>query len=159
MSFGAFGGRADVMAQFASALPHAGTFNNNVLSMAAGAVAMGEIFTAEAADTLFARGEAMRARLNEACAQARTPMHFTGLGSMVTPHFRTGPIRRPYRASPAEEGLCELFFFAMLEACIYLARRGMVALSLPISDSEIDRFITAVAEFVHDHAALLRKVT
>src|SRR5438094_256005 len=39
-SFGAFGGRADVMALFdptrPGALPHAGTFNNKVVSMAAG---------------------------------------------------------------------------------------------------------------------------
>ena len=40
LSFGAFGGRADVMAQFDprrdSFLRHAGTFNNNALTMAAG---------------------------------------------------------------------------------------------------------------------------
>ena len=40
MSFGAFGGRGDIMDLFdprrSDALPHAGTFNNNVLTMAAG---------------------------------------------------------------------------------------------------------------------------
>jgi len=35
MSFGAFGGRSDVMELFSSSLSHAGTFNNNVMSMAA----------------------------------------------------------------------------------------------------------------------------
>ena len=43
MSFGAFGGRHDVMAQFdprvAGALAHAGTFNNNVVTMSAGIAA------------------------------------------------------------------------------------------------------------------------
>ena len=53
MSFGAFGGRADVMALFETALPHAGTFNNNVMSMAAGRVAMGEIFTPDMAASFF----------------------------------------------------------------------------------------------------------
>ncbi len=159
MSFGGFGGRADIMAQFAGRLPHAGTFNNNVLSMAAGNIAMGDIFTAEAADALFARGEAMRARLNAACAAADTPMHFTGLGSMAAPHFRAGPIHRPYRATATEEGLAELFFFDMLEAGIYLARRGMVALSLPVTEPDIDRFVTAVSQFAHDRGALLREVT
>ena len=41
LAFGAFGGRADLMQRFdpsrADALPHAGTFNNAVLTMAAGA--------------------------------------------------------------------------------------------------------------------------
>ena len=156
MSFGGFGGRADVMGQFAGALPHAGTFNNNVLSMAAGRVAMGDIFTADMANALFHRGEAMRDRLNAACAG--TPMHFTGLGSMATPHFRPGPIDRPYIATEAEDGLRELFFFDMMAAGLYLARRGMVALSLPVADTDLDRFIAAVAEFVQARGALLRQV-
>ena len=42
MSFGAFGGRRDIMELFdptkPDSLPHAGTFNNNALTMAAGEV-------------------------------------------------------------------------------------------------------------------------
>lgn len=155
MSFGAFGGRADVMDLFAAKLPHAGTFNNNVLSMAAGRVAMGEIFTAAEAETLFQRGEAMRAALNEACAG--TSMHFTGMGSMTLPHFRAGPIDRPYSATAEEDGLRELFFFDMLERGIYLARRGMVALSLPVTDKDLERFTAAVTEFVQARGPLLRR--
>ena len=49
MSFGAFGGRRDIMSQFdpsrPDALPHAGTFNNNTLTMTVGQAAMTEIFT------------------------------------------------------------------------------------------------------------------
>jgi glutamate-1-semialdehyde 2,1-aminomutase len=156
MSFGAFGGRADVMDLFANTLPHAGTFNNNVLSMAAGSVAMGEIFTADVADSLFERGEALRSALNAACAAAGVPMQFTGLGSLASPHFRSGPVERPYAPTPAEEGLRELFFFDMLAAGLYLARRGMVALSLPLSQSDLDRFVAAVAEFAEARAPLLR---
>ncbi len=159
MSFGAFGGRDDVMAQFESDLPHAGTFNNNVLSMAGGGVAMGTIFDAEAADALFARGEAMRAAVNVACQRGGSAMHFTGLGSMMTPHFRPGPILRPYLATPEEDALRELFFFDMLESGIYLARRGMVALSLPVGAAEIGRFVGAVAEFVEARGPLLQAAT
>lgn len=150
MSFGAFGGRADIMGVFdghkPGTLPHAGTFNNNVWSMAAGCVAMGEIFKGEAVTALHARGEALRAALNEACAGV--PMQFTGIGSMMCVHFRAGEITRPYKAEPAEEKLRELFFFDMLEAGFYLARRGMAALSLPVSDADCARFTAAVREFV-----------
>ena len=157
MSFGAFGGRADIMAQFASALPHAGTFNNNVLSMAGGGVALGEIFTPTCAEALFQRGENLRHQLNDICQTADVPMHFTGIGSMLTAQFRAGPIHRPTPASPAEEGVRELFFFDMLEAGIYLARRGMVALSLPVGEAELDRYGQAVAEFVRSREPLLRE--
>ena len=64
MSFGAFGGHAEAMARFdprrPDALPHAGTFNNNVLTMAAGLAALTEVYTPAAAAALNARGEALR---------------------------------------------------------------------------------------------------
>ena len=156
MSFGAFGGRAGIMAQFGGKLSHAGTFNNNVLSMNAGAVAMGEIFTAEAAEALYRRGEALRARLNSLAAAARAPLGFSGIGSMLTVHFRRPLPDRPYAQGQAEEQLRELFFFDMLEAGIYLARRGMVALSLPVGEAELDRFVAAVAAFLDNRAEQLR---
>ena len=156
MGFGAFGGRAGVMDQFAAALPHAGTFNNNAPSMAAGVVALGEVFTAEAADEFYALGERMRARLNAVCAAqcapggapGGAPVHFSGLGTMATIHFRPAPILRPYAATALEDALRELFFFDMLDAGIYLARRGMVALSLPTTDTDLDRFAGAVGAFL-----------
>jgi len=157
MSFGAFGGRAEIMAVFDShrpgALAHAGTFNNNVASMAGGCVAMGEIFTAAAAEALYVRGEALRAALNAACRG--TPMQFTGHGSMICAHFRPGPILRPYTATAAEDGLRELFFLDMLAGGIYLARRGMAALSLPVGEAECRRYVAAVAEFVAARRPLL----
>ncbi len=156
MSFGAFGGRADIMAQFAGRLAHAGTFNNNVLSMNAGVVAMGEIFTPEAAEALYARGEGLRARLNGLTAAAGVPMSFSGIGSMLNVHFRTPVPDRPYAQTQSEEQLRELFFFDMLDAGIYLARRGMVALSLPVGEAELDRFTATVATFIDNRAEHLR---
>jgi glutamate-1-semialdehyde 2,1-aminomutase len=151
MSFGAFGGRRDVMDLFdghrPGALIHSGTFNNNVMTMAGGLVAMGEIFDAATAEALFARGENLRARLNSVCSKRAVDLHFSGLGSMMQPHFRKGPIERPYAASPTEEALRELYFFDLLAAGIYIARRGMIAMSLPIGDAECDRLVGAVEEF------------
>jgi glutamate-1-semialdehyde 2,1-aminomutase len=151
MSFGAFGGRRDVMDLFdghrPGALIHSGTFNNNVMTMAGGLVAMGEIFDAAAAEALFARGENLRARLNGVCGERAVDLHFSGLGSMMQPHFRKRPIERPYAATPTEEALRELYFFDLLAAGIYIARRGMIAMSLPIGDAECDRLVGAVEEF------------
>ncbi len=124
--------------------------------MAAGIVAMGEIFTADAAEALFARGAALRDALNAACRAAAVPMQFTGLGSMATAHFRPGPIDQPYVSTPVEEGLRELFFLDLLEAGIYVARRGMTALSLPVGEAELQRYVAAVGEFAHARGALLR---
>ena len=159
MSFGAFGGRADVMSVFDShkpgALVHSGTFNNNVLSMSAGMLAMGEIFDDSAAEALRKRGDGLRDALNAICAKHSVAMQFTGIGSMVQPHFRLGQILRPYTASVQEDGLRELFFLDMMKAGIYIARRGMVALSLPVGDAELARYIAAVEEFCASRKPLM----
>jgi glutamate-1-semialdehyde 2,1-aminomutase len=159
MSFGAFGGRADIIDLFdprrPDALPHAGTFNNNVLTMHAGLTGLTEVYTPAAADALNARGDALRERLNALCAAADAPMQFTGIGSMLSVHFVRGPIRSPADAAKGDARLKELFFFDMLAHGIWLARRGMMALSLPIGDAECDKLADAVAEFLQTRASLL----
>ena len=72
---GAFGGRAELMARFDPrhnrGWNHAGTFNNNVCSMAAGCVAMGEVYTPERAAEFFDWSEAFRLSLTR-CLQSGT---------------------------------------------------------------------------------------
>ena len=74
MSFGAFGGKREIMELFdptkPDPLPHAGTFNNNALTMAAGVAGYGEVYTPEAAKELNDRGEKIRERLNAICQKA-----------------------------------------------------------------------------------------
>lgn len=137
----------------AGALPHAGTFNNNVLTMAAGVAGLTEIFTPATADALFARDEALRARLN---AEARgAAMRWTGLGSLMTVHFLRGPVRSPAGAAFGSQALRDLFFFDMLQNRLYLARRGMIALSLQIGERECDALCTAVGDFLDVRARCL----
>jgi len=159
MSFGAFGGRADLMAQFdpsrVDSLPHAGTFNNNVLTMSAGLAGLTEIYTPEAAVALNARGDALRSRLNDLCRRQEVPMQFTGIGSMLNIHMTDALLRSPADAAKGDQALRELFFFDMLKAGIWLARRGMISLSLPISDADCDTLVNAVEGFIEQRADLL----
>lgn len=159
MSAGAFGGRAEIMSQFEvekpGALPHSGTFNNNVLTMAAGLTALRDIFKPEVAESLRERGDRLRADLNEICSRQGAEMQFTGIGSMMQVHFRTEPIRAPYALTQREEALRELYFFHMMANGIYIARRGMVALSLPVGESELAQFRQAVESFCTSRKPLL----
>ncbi|RMI14848.1 aspartate aminotransferase family protein [Sinorhizobium meliloti] len=156
MSFGAFGGRREVMEIFASRVSHAGTFNNNVMSMAAGIAAMGKVFTPAVADGLFSLGEHLRDKLNAICETSGAPLQFTGIGSLATPHFRRGDITCAYATSAVEEKMKELFFFDMLDAGIYLARRGMTALTLPTTETDLTQFTDAVQAFVAKRASLMQ---
>ena len=160
MSFGAFGGRADIMDLFdprrPDALPHAGTFNNNVLTMSAGLAGLTGVYTPQAAAALNARGDALRERLNVLCRTANAPMQFTGIGSMLAVHMLRGPVRSPEDAAQGDAKLKELFFFDMLAHGIWLARRGMMALCLPIGDAECDRLAASVEDFLGARRSLLR---
>ena len=157
MSFGAFGGKRSLMELYdprrADALPHAGTFNNNVLTMHAGVAGLEEVFTAEAADRLFNRGEALRARLN--AAGRGVAVQWSGLGSLMTPHFVRGPVRRPADGAASDPRLRELLFLDMLERGFYLARRGMVALSLEVGAAELDGFAGAFEDWLDARTRVL----
>ena len=160
MSFGAFGGRRDIMELFdpskPNSLPHAGTFNNNVLTMAAGVAGYGEVYTPEAAQALNARGEKIRERLNAICRKAGVAFTFSGIGSMMAAHATTRPIRTAADIAAGSQDAKELFYFDMVAAGIWIARRGFVALNIMIGESEGDRFVAAVEEFVTARKALLQ---
>lgn len=166
MTFGAFGGRQDLMRRFdpyePDAVPHAGTFNNNVLSMAAGLTGLRDIYTADAAEELNARGDRLREQLNALIAGHDAPMQVTGTGSILGIHFRREPIRRPEDTWPGDEaaglrlaGLQKLLHLDLLEAGYYMARRGFMSLSLPIGDSHCDGLADALDEFLSVRRRLL----
>ena len=160
MSFGAFGGRADLMAMFdprrPDAVPHAGTFNNNTLTMSAGITAIGEIYTPEVAMAHNARGDALREALNAIARRVSVPVQVTGRGSMMALHVAAAPPRNAEDAAAGDPGLKELLFLDLLERGFYIARRGMVALSLAVGDDELAAFREAVEEVLALRAPLFR---
>lgn len=158
MSFGAFGGRADIMALFdprGGRLLHSGTFNNNVVTMAAGYAGLTRLFPPEAAERLSARGEALRRRLNDLCTTSGAAMQFTGVGSAMNAHFVRGPLMRSEDVAAVAPKLRQLFFFYLLAQGIYISPRGFLVLSLPVTDEAIEKLAAAVAAFVQRYRDLL----
>jgi glutamate-1-semialdehyde 2,1-aminomutase len=151
-SFGAFGGRADLMDRFnparADAFAHAGTFNNNAFTMTVGAAGLAKVYTPKAAVSLNGRGDVLRERLNQHAARAHFPMQFTGLGSMMNVHMCPGQIQSVRDLTRSIQLLRELFYFDLLEQGIWIARRGMINLSMPMTDADIDALADAVGNFV-----------
>ena len=91
------------------------------------------------------------------CAERHdAPMQFTGIGSMLAVHFTRDPVRSPADAAKGDPKLKELFFFDMLSQGIWMARRGMFTLCLPIGDAECDKLaargrgVPRLAAFVAD---------
>ena len=157
-SFGAFGGRADVMALFdpsrPGALPHAGTFNNNVASMAAGHAGLTQVYTPEVAQQHTARGDWLRAKLARTFRAASAPFQVTGAGSLLAIHPTTAPVHRPEDLGHGDPRLLELLFLDLLELGYYIAPRGYLALSLALTPSQLAGFVQAVAKILRARAAL-----
>jgi glutamate-1-semialdehyde 2,1-aminomutase len=157
-SFGAFGGRRAVMSLMdptrPDSLPHAGTFNNNVFSMAAGAAALSEVFTPARAERLFEDGEVLRERLNAMLARRSLPARFVGLGSIMNIHFTMRPISCPEDTAGPDKRLYALLHFDLMEAGVYAARRGQINLSLPMGAAEFQTIVDAVECFAERRQVL-----
>jgi glutamate-1-semialdehyde 2,1-aminomutase len=158
MSFGAFGGKASLMEWFdprrADGFQHAGTFNNNVLTMNAGYVGLTEIYTPERARVLNAFGDGLRDRLNAIPRRRGLAMQFTGIGSMIGVHMTDAPIRNAADAAEGNAALLDLFYFDLLARGIWFAKRGMMALSIALDDSDADKLAATVEEFAETRAPL-----
>jgi glutamate-1-semialdehyde 2,1-aminomutase len=157
-AFGAFGGRADLMSRFdpsrPGALPHAGTFNNAVLTMAAGAAGLTRVYTAAEVERLNGLGDRLRDRLNAFAADGDLPFLATGYGSMIGLHFTRGPVGRKADVPESPE-LRALLHLYLLERGYSYARRGFLALSLPLEERDVDGLAEATVDFLEEHAAVL----
>jgi len=146
LGFGAFGGRADLMAAFdprrGGDVMHGGTFNNNALSMAAGVAAVGMLDTATL-DALFDRGDGLRAQLTKVTEASGAPFRVTGCGSLIGLHAHPGPVETAADVRAADADLGQLLFHQLLDRGFYYAPRGFIALSLPLTDDDLASFVSA----------------
>ncbi len=154
LSFGAFGGPREVMAAYDPAyggLTHGGTFNNNAFTMAVGPV-VAALLDADTLAGLNARGDRLRERLSQALA----PVGFsvTGVGSMMTIHPTPGPVTRWSDVADVDPRWRRLLWHDLLARGYYVAERGYLALSLAVTDAELDGFVEAAGAFAEEHADL-----
>jgi len=167
-SFGAFGGKRELMERFdpnrPDALAHAGTFNNNVISMAGGLAGLTQVFTPKEAVRLNALGDRLRQRLNEVARSRKAPFQATGVGSLIGLHFARKPIVTAADAHPADPAiekaqgdLHKLLHLEMMERGFYFARRGFIALSLPTTDADADSFAAAIDDFLQTRGAMIER--
>lgn len=155
MTFGAFGGAESILSAFdqdsGGQLTHPGTFNNNVMTMAAGVAASEQILTAERLDRLFTAGEQLRDEIDRILQPVS--MSTTGMGSLMTIHPARGTLNRPSDLGETDGRLLPLLFHGLLEQGFYMALRGFVALSLVITDTDRVGFVSALNTVVDDLVA------
>jgi glutamate-1-semialdehyde 2,1-aminomutase len=154
MSFGAFGGRREIMEMFdprTNRLTHSGTFNNNVVTMAAG-IAGCLTMDKKTVENLNALGNKLQHKIAETI-KTQLPiregiapkMFVTGLGSLFAVRFD----------GPEEATLQALLYHHFLENGIYIATRGFFALSIEIKEEHLGPLITAMEGFIDKYRAVL----
>ena len=158
---GAFGGSSEVMAHYdprrAGSLAHAGTFNNNVCSMAAGCAALSKVYTPQRAAEFLEWSEAFRLSLNDMFASKAVPMYANGMGSMIAIHFSREATKRPSDITAGCRSLRPLLHMELLLDGVLLCSRGDLFLSLPMDDSHLARARVALENFADRYKPLIER--
>jgi glutamate-1-semialdehyde 2,1-aminomutase len=146
---GAVVGRAKVLEVTAptagSRVTHAGTFNANPITLAAGKATL-NLLTSDALSTLNARGQSVRDELADICSGL--PLRVTGAGSLFK-ISATGEEIRNYRNSVTADRSWEGY------ASLELLNRGFLltpqlqgCLSMVTTDTQIERLLDAIRRIV-----------
>jgi glutamate-1-semialdehyde 2,1-aminomutase len=147
---GAVCGKAEIMQVFDPAggharVPHAGTFNANPITMAAGKATL-EKFTKAEVNRLNDLSDTFRAKLTDLFKQLKVRAQVLGAGSMFRIHLTSDPINS-YRDSylnPHKKERMTRLFFELLKEGIYIAPEGIGCLSTPMTMKEVDLFVAAM---------------
>ena len=145
---GAFGGREDVMALYdptenGPTLAHAGTFNGNPLTMAAGAVVMEEL-TPEVYERMSAHGETLRSKLRAVFDELEVPAQVTGVASLFGIHFTSEEITDYRSTLTGDKALSQALFTGLLNEGVLLGG----ALSALTEDEHVDTLVDATRRVI-----------
>ena len=142
----AFGGRADVMGIFDArrrgALTHGGTFNGSPVAAAAGLATLREM-TPDRYAWLDALGDRLRSRVADGFRAAGLEARIEGVASL----FQVFAGASESAVATGHDAASELFLGLLLEG-FYLAPRGMGAIAVPATESDIDELADAILRVV-----------
>ena len=149
---GAFGGRSDVMAIFDPSTPdhlhHSGTFNGNLVTMAAGCVTL-DLLTQEEIERTNALGERLADGLRRSLVE-RPDLRglVNGCGSLVHVNFETQGEVRKYSDLNLESPVAARFHLAALDEGVYFAPRGFMNTSTAMDVQVVDDALEACSRAI-----------
>lgn len=183
MTFGAFGGKRSIMELFdptRSKLFHPGTYNNNIITMAAGIEGL-SIYDAKEVERLNKLGEQLKAELQQVFISAGFyPDQFPGPQGDIIEfdslngkclarcEGRDGTFQLPRMFVTGRGSMINIRFSgpdaAMWQALLYqhmlahninIAVRGYTPLHLVLTNKDIQLYVSEVAAFVNEHGHAL----
>jgi glutamate-1-semialdehyde 2,1-aminomutase len=144
---GAFGGRADVMEVFDPRSPrhlhHSGTFNGNLMTMAAGCVTL-DLLTRSEIERINALGERLAEGLRRSLAERQDLRgEVNNCGSLVHVNFGTEGEVRTFSDLRLDSPVAATFHLAALEEGVYFAPRGFMNTSTAMDEQTVDEALKA----------------
>ena len=143
---GAFGGRAEIMELFdptkGAPIAHAGTFNANPVTMAAGEAVMTRL-TPDVYARMNALGDQLRAKLRAVFDEFDVDARVTGIGSLFGVHFTSEDIRDYRAVVRSNQTMRRALFMGLLNEGVLLQTGAAGALTALTTESEIDALVDA----------------
>ena len=153
---GAFGGRADIMALFADAQPpsitHAGTFNGNPLTLAAGIASM-ELLTEGAYERLAELGSRLQRQIEEISKDLGLPFQVNRMVSLVSLDLPQATSSDPTVRAAALE-LKRLLSMAVLNRGI--KADSNLAISTVMTEVELQRLTDTLREILPEFTPVMK---
>ncbi len=160
LPIGAVGGSAEIMSLLdptagPPVLASGGTYSGNPLSAIAGYAALSQL-TPDAYTRLEELGDDLRTRANAVFAEAGVPGQVSGAGSLIIVVPTDAPIvnYRSIPKGPAPEARMRGLHRGLMDAGVIVSKEGLGALSTPMGQVEVDRFVDALARAAHQVAGL-----
>lgn len=142
-------GKREYMIRFAQGVNHSGTFNSNVISMAASAAAIAELEKDDGAiyRRLEQNGTALMTGIRQIGQRLGLPLHVQGLPTAFHVSFTELPAIRDYRdyALHCDKERYSRFCVAMLTRGVRLIERGVWYLSAAHTEEHLEKTLQAVA--------------
>ena len=147
MPAGAFGGREDVMALFdpsggRPAIPHAGTFNANPMTMVAGEVTMNQL-TPQVFQRLDHLGAMLREKLQAVFDELEVAAQVTGVASLFGVHFTTEEITDYRSVVHSDREMQKAMFIGMLNEGFLLQETCGGALNILSTEADVNALVDA----------------
>lgn len=150
---GAVGGKKEHLKIFDPAdlkAYHTGTFNGNPVTMTAGAVSVREL-TVERIAAMEGLAGRLKTGLQAGAAKAGLPLSINHYGSVLNLYFSASA---PVAAMVREDGdIMERFHLAAMNHGLFMASRGMVALSTIMTEDSIDEALERAGAAFEEVAA------
>jgi glutamate-1-semialdehyde 2,1-aminomutase len=137
---------------------HSGTFVGNPVGAAAGIAGLEEM-TREALDRINSLGDSLAEGIQRVLSELKIKAQVTGYGSLHQVHFTPEPVTHAaVSLTTQDKDIVRLFHLAMLNRGMFVAKRNMYNVSMPMTETEINRAITATADALLELKPFIKEI-